>query len=157
MASESPNVCAPLSFVPGAHEHYMRDIPSPAPHLLCQSVTLLLCRCEGAKLCCARPFQLFDHFAVTFLVRNSGAPQNAPTERPQVAMQRCMPVCGCIAGKRVSPKTAVRRGKHRVRAESGPFYTCSKRHPWGGSCLGCLSDLLRTSLRTQMKVDYGPS
>jgi hypothetical protein len=55
-----------------AHKHhYMRDIPSRAPHLVCQSVALLLCRCGGAKECCARPFQLFDHFAVMFLVRNS--------------------------------------------------------------------------------------
>ena len=29
-----------------AHKHhYMRDIPSRAPHLVCQSVALLLCRC----------------------------------------------------------------------------------------------------------------
>jgi hypothetical protein len=136
--------------------HYMRDIPSPAPHLVCQSVALLLCRCGEAKVCCARPFQLFDRFAVTFLVRNSvPCPRTCPLSEHRLKCRGVLtPSAGVLRGGGCRQQQRSGGGSTESRRSLGPFYMCSKRNPWG------VSDACRTSYgphsETQMKVEYGP-
>ena len=140
-----------------AHKHhYMRDIPSRAPHLVCQSVALLLCRCGEAKVCCARPFQLFDRFAVTFLVRNSvPCPRTCPLSEHRLKCRGVLtPSAGVLRGGGCRQQQRSGGGSTESRRSLGPFYMCSKRNPWG------VSDACRTSYgphsETQMKVEYGP-